>query len=114
MKVFILLFGLLAALLGFLGSLVALAFQLQAISTGARSDIGGVIFVALALSAVGLFGARLALNHPRLSSTVMATAAVGGLLSVAWFYIVPALLFWIASALGFLWRNETAPRLKLS
>ena len=112
MKLFILLFGMLAALLGGVASLAALAVQLHAVSTGVRDGVDGFIFIALALSAIGLYGARLALRHPRLSCTVMATAAVGGVLSVTWFFAIPAALFWIASTLGFLWRNEAAPRLK--
>lgn len=112
MKVFILLFGLLAALLGFLGSAVALGLQLQAVVAGTRDNVDGLVFIALALSALGLYGATLALRHPRLCSTVMATAAVGGLLSLAWFYVIPALLFSVASTLSFLWRNEAAPSLR--
>ena len=111
MNVFILLFGLLAALLGFLGSVLVLGLQLQGVLTGSRDAIDPLVFVALAVSALGLYGATLALRHPRLCSTVMAAAAVGGLLSLAWFYVIPALLFSIASTLSFLWRNETAPRL---
>ncbi len=111
MRLFILLFGVMAALLGVLASLVAIAAQIQAVSTGGREGVDAVAFLALALSAIGLHGARLALRHPRLSSTVMATAAVGGVLSVAWFFAIPAVLFSIASTLGFLWRNEASPGL---
>jgi hypothetical protein len=114
MKVFILLFGLLAALLGFLGSTVALGLQLQAVVAGTRNGIDTLVFAALGLSVLGLYGATLALRHPRLCSTVLATAAVGGLLSLAWFYVIPALLFSIASTLSFLWRNEAAPSLRNS
>lgn len=114
MRLFILIFGMVAAIFGVLGSLVALTFQLYDVSTGGRDSVDGFIFLALALSAVGLIGARLALRYPRISSTVMATAAVGGVLSVAWFFAIPALLFSIASTLGFLWRNETPSGLKLS
>ncbi len=114
MKVFILLFGLLAALLGFLASLIALGLQLQDVASGTRNGIDTLVFVALGLSALGLYGATLAIRHPRLSSTVMAAAAVCGVLSVAWLYVIPALLFSIASTLSFLWRNEAAPSLRNS
>jgi UDP-N-acetylmuramyl pentapeptide phosphotransferase/UDP-N-acetylglucosamine-1-phosphate transferase len=40
----------------------------------------------------------------------MASAAVGGVLSVAWFFALPALIFSIASTLGFLWRNDNPSR----
>lgn len=113
MKLFILLFGLFAALLGTLASIAALAIQVQPLIAGDRDDIDGVVFVALAVSALGLYGARLALRYPRLSSTVMTAAAIGGLLTVTWFYLIPALLLSIASALGFMWRNERAPSLTL-
>jgi hypothetical protein len=112
MRLFILLFGAVAALLGFAGSIAALALQLREISAGTRDGIDGYIFAAAALSAIGLYGAWLALRHPRLSCTVMAAAAVGGLLSIAWFYLISAVIFSIASGLGFLWRNEGGLRLR--
>lgn len=110
MRLYILLFGALAGLLGMLGSLAAIALQLQQHATGSGDAVIGPWLVTLALSALGLYGARHALARPRLSSTVMASAAVGGLLSVTWFFALPAAIFWVASALGFLWRNESPYR----
>ena len=107
MRLYILLIGALAGLLGMLGSLAAMALQLQQAATGSGEPSFGPWLVTLALSALGLYGARHALGRPRLSSTVMASAAVGGVLSVAWFFILPAAIFWVASALSFLWRNES-------
>jgi hypothetical protein len=110
MKVFILFFGAIAGLLGIFGSLAGIAIQLQQQMTGSGDAAFGPWLVALALSALGLYGARHALGRPMLSSTVMASAAVGGLLSVTWFFALPAAIFWVASALGFLWRNESPTR----
>jgi hypothetical protein len=110
MKVFILFFGAIAGLLGIFGSLAAIAVQIQQQATGSGEAVFGPWLITLALSALGLYGARHALGRPMLSSTVMASAAVGGLLSVTWFFALPAVIFWIASALGFLWRNETTYR----
>jgi hypothetical protein len=110
MRLYILLFGATAGLLGMLGSLAAIALKLHHQATGAGDAALGPWLVALALSALGLYGARHALGRPRLSSTVMASAAVGGVLTVAWFFALPALIFSIASTLGFLWRNETPYR----
>jgi hypothetical protein len=110
MRLYILLFGALAGLLGVFGSLAAIGLQLQHQLTGTGEAAFGPWLVTLALSAVGLYGARHALGRPRLSSTVMASAAVGGVLSVAWFFALPAVIFSIASTLGFLWRNEATFR----
>lgn len=112
MKLCIPLVGMLAALLGALAALTALALQVRDIAAGSRGSVDAYIFIALGLAALGLYGARLALRHPRLSCTVMATAAVGGVLSLAWLFALPALLFSLASALGFLWRNEAPPSLR--
>ncbi len=107
MRLYILLIGALAGLLGMLGSLAALALQLQQAATGEGEANFGPWVVALILSALGLYGARHALGRPRLSSTVMVSAAVGGLLSVTWFFALPAAIFGLASTLCFLWRNES-------
>ena len=107
MRLYILLIGAIAGLLGMLGSLAAIVVQLRDAATGTGEASFGPWLVALALSALGLYGARHALGRPRLSSTVMASAAVGGLLSVTWFFAVPAAIFWVASALSFLRRNES-------
>jgi hypothetical protein len=110
MRLYILLFGATAGLLGIFVSLVALALPTLHLLSGTGDGPDGTWLLTLALSALGLYGARHALAHPRLSSTVMASAAVGGVLSVAWFFALPALIFSIASTLGFLWRNETTSR----
>ena len=110
MRLYILLIGVLAGLLGMLGSVAALALQLQQAATGDGEATFEPWLISLFLSTLGLYGARHALGRPMLSSTVMASAAVGGLLSVAWFFALPAAIFWIASALAFLWRNESPYR----
>ncbi len=107
MRLYILLFGAMAGLLGMLGSLAAMALQLQQAAMDAGEPSFGPWLITLGLSAVGLYGARHAMGRPMLSSTVMASAALGGLLSVAWFFALPAAIFWVASALGFLWRNDS-------
>lgn len=108
MRLYILLIGALAGLLGMLGSLAALIVQVRDAATGAGEASFGPWLVALALSALGLYGARHATGRPRLSSTMMASAAIGGMLSVTWFFAVPAAIFWVASTLSFLWRNDAS------
>ena len=85
MRLYILLIGVFAGLLGMLGSLAALTLQLQQAATGDGEATFEPWLISLFLSTLGLYGARHALGRPMLSSTVMASAAVGGLLSVAWF-----------------------------
>ncbi len=99
MKVFILLTGALAGLLGIAGSLAAIALQIQQQASGSGDAAIGPWLVTLGISALGLYGARHALGRPRLSSTVMASAAVGGVLSVAWFFALPAVIFSAAPSL---------------
>ncbi len=110
MRLYILLIGALAGLLGVAGSLAAMVLQLQQAAAGTGEASFGPWLITLGLSTVGLYGARHALGRPMLSSTVMASAAVGGLLSVTWFFALPAAIFWVASALGFLWRNDSPSR----
>lgn len=107
MRLYILLFGATAGLLGMLGSLAAMVLQVQQATMDTGEASFGPWLLTLGISALGLYGARHALGRPILSSTVMASAALGGLLSVTWFFALPAAIFWVASALGFLWRNES-------
>lgn len=96
MRVTSLILGIIGGIAGFSGAVFALFFGGvdAAFSASGTSSIVGLGIVAIFFSLIGLVGGALALNRPKIAGIMMLIAAIGGLISISWGYVVafPVLL----------------------
>jgi hypothetical protein len=96
MRVASLIIGVIGGIAGFGGAIFALFVGgLDAtFSASGTSSIVGLGVAAIFFSLLGLVGGTLALNKPRIAGVMMLVAAIGGVISVSWGYVVafPTLL----------------------
>jgi len=91
-----LILGLIGGIAGFGGAVFALFVGGidAAFSVSGTSSIVGLGIAAIFFSLLGLVGGALALNKPKIAGIMMLIAAIGGLISISWGYVVafPVLL----------------------
>jgi hypothetical protein len=115
MKIAAMVLGLIGGVIGLVAAGFALAVGGIGSVVGAQGahTVVGSGWAALALSVLGIVGAALALARPRFAAVLMIIAALGGLISVSWAYIVAFPLLLIGGLLAFFGRGsrqaETAP-----
>ena len=107
MRVAGLVLGIMGAIAGFIGAIVALTIG----SIGAAFGDNTVVLLGLAgLGAciVGLVGAALSMAKPRLAASLMLVSAIVGVIAISYAYILATVLLVIGAVLTFLGRKERA------
>jgi hypothetical protein len=94
--------GLIGGIVGFLGALVALAVGGLGGAFGAKgaSMVSSLGWLAIVFSILGIVGAAIVGNKPRLGGTFMLVSAIGGVISVSFAYALAFVLLLIAGLMG--------------
>ncbi|MBS4201856.1 DUF4064 domain-containing protein [Bacillus sp. FJAT-49732] len=94
--------GLLGGIFGFIGAIMALLIGGvdAAISNSGESDIIGLGWAAIILSIVGIVGSAMVKGKPKVGGILMLIAAIGGIISISLFYLLPCVLLLIAGLMG--------------
>lgn len=101
--------------LGFLGGILGIISGFVAFSYAelfaAFANYENTLFSTQGLSAVlfsilGIIGAILANKRGKLSGLLMITAAIGGLISISWTYLIPFVLLMISGVIGLVKENQ--------
>ncbi|MDO8633758.1 MAG: DUF4064 domain-containing protein [archaeon] len=110
--------GLIGGILGFFGALAALLLGGLAGAIGEAVESKEVVdsssfivvlgFAAIIFSIVGIVGSVLVRNKPRLGGALMLVSAIGGLISISWFYSLSFILLLIGGLMGVLKKNNEA------
>lgn len=96
-----------AILLGGLGAAIGEAVENQeTASSGSFIILLG--FAAIIFSIVGIVGAALVKGKPKLGGALMLVSAIGGLISISWFYSLSFILLLIGGLMGILKKNTEA------
>ncbi|UOQ92092.1 DUF4064 domain-containing protein [Halobacillus shinanisalinarum] len=101
--------GLIGGIIGLFSACFALligAFDLS-INEVRTSVISGLGWAAFLFSISGIVGSVLVKSKTKVGTIIMISAALGGLVSIAWFYVIPAVLLLIAGIMGIV-RKEKA------
>lgn len=94
--------GLLGGIFGFIGSFIALAVGGLGSAFGASgaSFISNLGWFALLFSILAIVGSVVVKHKQRLGGVFMLISAVGGLISISMFFILPFILLMIAGLMG--------------
>lgn len=100
--------GLLGGIFGFLGAIIALFIGGvdAAISNSGESTIIGLGWAAIFLSILGIVGSALVKGKPKLGGILMIISAIGGVISISLFYLLPFVLLMIAGLMGVFRKNK--------
>lgn len=109
--------GLVGGIFGFLAALAAIVIGGLAASFGEAFEsqetgsLGSSVillgFAAIVFSIIGIAGAALVKGKPKLGGTLMIVSAIGGLISISWFYSLSFILLIIGGLMGVLSKGET-------
>lgn len=102
-------FGILAAVLAMLIGGIGSAFH----ASGAH-QIVSLALSAMLLSILGIIGASIAKNRPKLAGLFMLIAGVGGFISISLFYIISGILFIVAGLIGVFTRKKKGNDVQLT
>jgi hypothetical protein len=94
--------GLLGGIFGFIGALIALAVGGIGGALGATgaSTISTLGWLAILFSVLGIVGCVVVRNKPRLGGVFMLVSAIGGVISISFFYALSFILLLIAGLMG--------------
>ncbi len=100
--------GLLGGIFGFFGAFFALTFgAIDTAFSGTSSSVTGLGWSALLFSILGIIGAALVKSKKvKLAGWLMVIAAVGGVISISFFYILPGLLLLIGGLMALLRKEQ--------
>ncbi|VEF46206.1 membrane protein [Bacillus freudenreichii] len=101
--------GLLGGIFGFFGAILALFIGGvdAAISSSGSSEIIGLGWAAIFLSILGIVGAVLVKGRSKAGGIMMLISAIGGLISISLFYLLPFVLLLIAGLMGIFRKDKT-------
>ncbi|MBM7552112.1 DUF4064 domain-containing protein [Thalassobacillus pellis] len=102
--------GLIGGIFGFIGAIMALflgGLDAALNSTG-TSEISGLGWMAFLFSILAVVGAVVVRNKAKAGGIMLIIAAVGGLISISMFYLIPAVLIGIAGIMGVVRKDKTA------
>ena len=94
--------GLIGGIFGFFGALLALFFGGvdAAFSESGSSEVIGLGWAAFLFSALAIVGSVVVKSKAKLGGIFLIIAAVGGLISISLFFLVPFILIAIAGFMG--------------
>ncbi|MGC4379335.1 DUF4064 domain-containing protein [Fictibacillus sp. Mic-4] len=104
-------FGLLGGVFGIAASVFALILgEIDASINGTgTSSIFEIGAVALVLSLIAIAGAIIVKSRPTIGGILMLVSAVGGLMSIVLFYLLPALLLGIGGLMALIGKKNPYP-----
>lgn len=102
--------GLIGGIFGIIGGILALTIGGAAVAFGAKggATVGVLGFVAMLLSILGIVGAAIVKKNSKLGGVFMTIAAVGGVICISAFYILPGILLIIAGLMGLIKKSSKA------
>lgn len=104
--------GLIGGIFGIIGGIMAMGIGGLGAAFGAEgaTTVGNLGVVAIILSILGIIGAAIVRGKTKLSGIFMVIAAVGGVICISAFYILPGILLIIAGLMALLRKpkNTTA------
>ena len=94
--------GLIGGIFGFLGSTFALAIGGIGSAFGAKgaSTISSLGWLAIVFSILGIVGASMVNGKPKLGGLFMLVSAIGGVISISFYYLLSFVLLLIAGLMG--------------
>lgn len=99
--------GLIGGIFGIFGAFIALFIGGlgSAFEANGANEIVGLGWAAVILSILGIIGSVVVKGKAKLGGTMMLIAAIGGIISISAFYILPGILLLIGGLMG-LFRKE--------
>jgi hypothetical protein len=100
--------GLLGGIFGFFAAIIALVIGSVggALKASGASTIVGLGFVAILFSILGIVGSALVKGKPKLGGWFMITSAIGGLICISFFYMLPFVLLLIGGLMGVIKKGD--------
>jgi hypothetical protein len=92
--------GLLGGIFGVIGAILALVVGGVDAAFNGKSDIIGLGWGAVFLSLLGIIGSVVVKFKPKLGGILMLVAAIGGIICISAFYILPGILLLIGGLMG--------------
>ncbi|EIJ79177.1 hypothetical protein PB1_16509 [Bacillus methanolicus PB1] len=94
--------GLLGGIFGFIGAFMALFIGGvdAAFSSSGTSEVIGLGWAAVILSILGIIGSVVVKSKAKFGGILMLISAIGGVISISMFYILPGVLLLIAGLMG--------------
>lgn len=94
--------GLIGGIFGIFSAIIALFIGGvdAAFSSSGTSDIVGLGWSAVILSIVGIVGSVVVKGKAKFGGVLMIVSAIGGIISISMFYILPAVLLLIGGLMG--------------
>jgi len=94
--------GLIGGLCGFFGAIIALIIGGIAGLLGAAgaSLISNLAYIAIVFSGLGIVGSALVRDKPKLGGTLMIISAIGGVVSISFYYSLSFILLLTAGLMG--------------
>lgn len=94
--------GLIGGIFGFIGAVMALFIGGvdAALSESGTSDVIGLGWAAFVFAALAIIGSVVVRSKPKAGGIFLVVSAVGGLISISLFYLIPAILIGIAGLMG--------------
>lgn len=94
--------GLIGGLFGFIGAILALFIGGvdAALSDSGTSSVIGLGWSAFIFSILAIIGSVVVRSKAKVGGIILLIAAIGGLISISMFYLVPAILITIAGIMG--------------
>ncbi len=101
-------FGLIGGIFGFFGAGFALFFGTlgEAFEAEGASTISTLGLWAVVFSIVAIVGAALVFKYPKIAGALMLIAAVGGLISISFAYLLSFVLLVIAGLMALIKKSE--------
>lgn len=100
--------GLIGGIFGFIGAILAITLGgiAGAFEVEGASSVSGLGWDAFILSIVGIIGCVIVRSKPKVGGILMLVAAVGGVICISLFYLVPGILLFIAGLMGLIRKEK--------
>ncbi|UOR13807.1 DUF4064 domain-containing protein [Halobacillus amylolyticus] len=104
--------GLLGGIIGLFSTFFALFIGAvdAAINEAGTSVISGLGWAAFLFSTLAIVGSALVKSKTKAGTIMMIVAALGGLVSIALFYVIPAILLLTAGIMGLVRKDKAAAK----
>ena len=105
--------GLIGGIFGIIGPLIALAigsFGTQVMHDASSATISYLGWLAIVFSILGIVGSVVVRHKPRLGGVFMLVSAIGGVISISFFYALSFVLLLIAGLMGLLMKDKKNER----
>ncbi|MFJ6411306.1 DUF4064 domain-containing protein [Terribacillus saccharophilus] len=104
--------GLIGGILGFFGAIFALFMGSidAAFNDTGSSSLTGLGWFAFLFSTLAIIGSIVVKSKAKLGGVLLLISAVGGLISISFFYLISAVLIAIAGFMGVFKKNKTVKK----